>query len=145
MMILYIGGIMIFNSFGESKETKFWKWFLDNESLLFNFEEDQENVFKKLNKELSRLNEDLTFEFGPKEENGTREFVISAGGVKKSFPSVERLYSAAPQLRLFKIIKFRPRRDVEGKMEFGGITVSSEDVTYQLFIDEDKIDIAVFQ
>jgi hypothetical protein len=57
----------------------FWKWFVDNEDELFNFERDQDVVFDALSDALHLVSEQLTFEFGPKED-GRREFVISADG-----------------------------------------------------------------
>lgn len=65
--------------------------------MLFHFETDQEKTFDKLSAELKKANPDLTFEFGPV-ENGKREFVISAAGIKTAFPYVESLFNSAPKL-----------------------------------------------
>ena len=58
-------------------EEAFWKWFQRNENSLFDFEKDRERTFDLLGAEMHKLNPNLTFEFGPKED-GRREFVISA-------------------------------------------------------------------
>ena len=79
-------------------EAAFWKWFASNEARLFSFERDQEAIFDELGAEMHRVNSDLTFEFGPV-QNGKREFVISAGGIKSAFPAVKALYRSAPELK----------------------------------------------
>jgi hypothetical protein len=90
---------------------KFWNWFVEHEQDLFNFEKDKERIFDELADELQKVDGDLTFEFGPKE--ATREFVISAGGIKRAFPAVTALTAAAPRLKNWKITAFRPRRDID--------------------------------
>ena len=75
--------------FGTKKGTpqdEFWKWFAKHEAELYDFEVDRKKVFDQLAVELSKINSDLTFEFGPK--NPKRDFVISAGGIKSAFPAV---------------------------------------------------------
>jgi hypothetical protein len=82
--------------FGRKPTPKqFWAWFVSNEAMLYDFEKDMERIFKKLAAELNRVDPNLTFEFGPKKTDG-REFVVSAGGIKSSFPAVVSLVSAAP-------------------------------------------------
>lgn len=78
-------------------EDNFWKWFQQNEALLFDFERDREHIFDLLSSEIRRVHPSLTFEFGPKEGN-RREFVISADGIRDAFPKVESLFSSAPPL-----------------------------------------------
>ena len=110
-----------------SPESDFWVWFRQNEDEIFNFERNQEAVFDKLAARMQRVNSSLTFEFGPKQA-GKREFVISADGVKDAFPIVEKLYSAAPQLSKWKVIKFRPRRDAFD-INYQGVSVQAASVT----------------
>src|SRR4030042_1535591 len=94
----------------KTSEEDFWKWFKENEDILFNFERDQDRTFSKLRAAMSKVHPELTFEFGP-DENGTREFIISGGGIKDAIVSVESLYATAPKLARWKFIKFRPRRE----------------------------------
>src|SRR5882724_4779444 len=75
-----------------SAEADFWQWFQRNEADLFDFERDQEAIFDRLAAEMHKVHPSLTFEFGSK-ENGRREFVISADGIKDAFPKVESLYA----------------------------------------------------
>ena len=138
---------MAFTLFGTSahagSEETFWKWFAANEARLFSFEKNQEAIFDELGKQMSRVNSDLTFEFGPVTD-GKREFVISAGGIKKSFPAVEALYSKAPSLSRWAWVKFRPRRLPLNDLEYGGKKVRTDDVRYLLAKDGDKVGIVLF-
>ncbi len=119
-----------------SAVTQVWNWFEQHEDDLFHFERDQEQTFDRLAAALGEVDPDLTFEFGPK-QNGVREFVISAGGLKRSFPAVARLYDARPKLDRFHVIAFRPRRPVVNNIEFGDLTISANDVYYRLCRDDD--------
>jgi hypothetical protein len=124
-----------------SPESDFWTWFQQNEDEIFNFEKDQEVVFDKLAARMQKVNPSLTFEFGSKED-GKREFVISADGNKKAFPSVEKLYTAAPQLKKWKVIKFRQRRE-PFDMNYGGISVRAATVTVSITRDGSKAALTV--
>ena len=124
------------------KEEVFWTWFVKNSSRLFHFENEQEALFNELVVQLSKVNQDLTFEFGPI-KNGKREFVISAGGIKSSFPAVEKLYSLKPDLKEWEFIKFRPRRDALHTIQFQEKKVHPEEIRFLLFKDDDKNKIGI--
>lgn len=123
-------------------EEKFWKWFRSNESSLFDFEKDQERVFDRIGAEMHKISPYLTFEFGPK-ENGKREFVISADGIREAFPEVERLYSAAPSLPRWKFIKYRPRR-TPLDITYSGVTVRAASVVVEAKAAGQLADLTVF-
>ena len=99
----------IINKFFPQKEEGFWQWFVANEDRIFTFESNRETIFDEIADRLHRINPNLTFEFGPIED-GKREFVISAGGIKSAFSAVEELYANAPKLEKWIFIKFRQRR-----------------------------------
>lgn len=115
---------------------KFWRWFVEHEQDLLNFEKDRERVFDELANELQKVDCDLTFEFGPKEAK--REFVVSAGGVKRAFPAVTALTAAAPRLENWEITAFRQRRGALETIEFGDKRVDPKDVRFAL-LDNGKI------
>lgn len=123
-------------------EADFWKWFQRNDAVLFDFERDQEKIFDRLANEMHKVHPSLTFEFGPI-QNGQREFVISADGIRDAFPKVEALYAAAPKLARWKIIKFRPRRE-PFDIGYGGISVKADSVVAQVIPDGQKAGIIVF-
>ena len=130
----------------DTKEAVFWKWFEKNQEELFGFEKDREAIFDRLGNALHKVHGDLTFEFGPVQKDGTREFVISAAGIKATFPSVEALYAAAPKFPKWTILKYRQRRFPINDIEYAGHKVKSADVHYAIFKDEDpkKVGIMIF-
>jgi hypothetical protein len=101
---------------------------------LFAFDPDQEGererIFDQLASELQKIDPDLTFEFGPNEPR--REFVISAGGIKRAFPAVASLADAAPPLDRWQVTAFRPRRTVSNVVEFREKRVDPRDVQFSL-------------
>lgn len=126
----------------KSPEADFWAWFTKNEDRLFHFERDQERTFDALNAAMHKVHPDLTFEFGPI-ENGKREFVISADGLKAGFPAVESLCSAAPTLEKWVLIKFRPRRDPM-ELQIGELKIKPTDVEVAVEADGSKAGFTVF-
>ena len=148
MRILILNLVMVFligcsgGYTQSSKEDAFWRWFQTNEKRLFDLETDRERIFDDLAAQLHRVNAGLTFEFGPK-ENGIREFVISADGIKDVFPSVVALADAAPKLPRWQIVKFRPRRSF-GPMSLNGLTISTDQVDFTIEPDGEKIGITLF-
>ena len=125
-----------------SPETDFWKWFQTNEASLYDFERDPEVTFDQLTAEMHKVDSSLTFEFGPK-QNGQREFVISADGIRAAFPKVESLASSAPELPRWKVIKFRPRRE-PADIQYNGITVKANSVSVDIYPDSEKADLRIF-
>jgi|SRR5262245_39161438 len=123
-------------------EQKFWNWFQKNETTILAFEKNLESVFGALRQQMKTIHESLTFAFGPVKD-GKREFVISADGDKKAFPSVEKLHTAAPKLDRWIFIKFRPRREPMD-VEYKGVTVKAEDVFCTVEPDRGKAGITVF-
>ncbi len=73
------------------------------------------------------------------------EFVISAGGIKAAFPSVEALHAAAPKLPKWTILKFRQRRFPINDIEFANKKVKSSDVHYTIFKDDDPKKVGINQ
>jgi hypothetical protein len=114
----------------------FWDWFIRNQEALHDFEAGREQIFDSLAVELQKVDPHLTFEFGPKETK--REFVISAGGIKGSFPAVASLVNAAPTLPRWQVTAFRPRRTPFNAIEFRGKQARPENVQFSL-LDNGKI------
>ncbi|HVY06526.1 MAG TPA: hypothetical protein VHB46_11170 [Burkholderiales bacterium] len=125
-------------------EAEFWNWFQQNEERLFAGGAGSEETITQLGAELRKVNEAVTFEFGPIFKDGKKEFVITADGNKTAFPAVEALYASAPELPRWIWVKFRPRRAVISDMGFGDRFVKSGDVNYLMFTDADKVGIMLF-
>jgi len=120
----------------------FWKWFQGNEGALFDFEKDRDRTFDRLSAEMHKVDPSLTFEFGPK-QNGHREFVISADGIRSAFPAVEALFAAAPKLPRWTFIKFRPRRPPYD-ITYGGVSVHAAAVLARAELHGATADITLF-
>ena len=123
-------------------EQDFWRWFQQNDALLFDFERNQEATFDALATALHKVDPQLTFEFGPK-QNGRREFVISADGMRAAFPKVEALAGAAPLMPKWIVVKFRPRRE-PFDLRYKGLDVAVDTVTVALRPQGAKVGITVF-
>jgi hypothetical protein len=124
-----------------SPEEQFWVWFAAHEAELFDFEANREKVFDRVQEALNRIDDDLTFEFGPKndgEGGAMREFVVSADGIKRAFPAVISLCKVAPRMKKWTVTAFRPRRWPLNEIEYGGKQISSEDVQVTL-LDNGRI------
>jgi len=78
------------------KEKEFWNWFVANSEDYYDFKKDQERLFNILLNKLSEVNPDLSFQFSIDLKDGKREFIISANGIRESFPSVFKLIEKAP-------------------------------------------------
>jgi hypothetical protein len=122
-------------------EADFWQWFRRHQALLFDFEKDQERMFNELAAQMHKVHPDLTFEFGPKQQ-GKREFVISADGLRGAIPAVERLAAAAPALNQWTIVKFRPRRP-PFDIGYGDVQVKADTVLAQLAPNGQRIDVTL--
>jgi hypothetical protein len=126
-------------------QTKFWNWFIQHEAMLFDFDPRQEaareRIFDEFAKELQKVDPDLAFEFGPNEP--TRELVISAGGIRRAFPSVVSLVGVAPVLGRWKVIAFRPRR-LPNVVEFHGKRIDPRDVQFSLLDNGETAGIYLF-
>jgi len=121
----------------------FWKWFIAHDRMLYDFEKDQERVFDKLASKMRQIDPHLTFEFGPKTDAG-REFVISADGIKASFPAVTTLVSAAPRLTRWQVTAFRPRRSPINLIELKGIKADPRDIQFSLIDNGRNIGVYLF-
>jgi len=118
-------------------QEEFWSWFIQHESEMLDFEADRDRIFDQLATALRRVDPDLVFEFGPK--NTKREFVISAGGIRRAFPTVVSLVNSAPvSLDRWQVTAFRPRRWPPNMVEFRGKRVHPKDVQFSL-LDNGKI------
>lgn len=127
----------------KSTPHRFWKWFRGHETELFELEKDRERIFNSLSAQLKKINRDLVFEFGPVKD-GKREFVISAGGIKNAFHSVTELVGSAPNMELWKITAFRPRRYPLNILHYKGKVLDPENIQFALIDDGEKIGIYLF-
>jgi hypothetical protein len=127
----------------ETSEQRFWRWFEKNSAKLMNFESDREAIFDELADQMHQVHPDLTFEFGPV-ENGKREFVVSADGIRDAFPAVKSLVDAAPPLKEWVIIPFRPPKGTEFTVQIGDYSLGAEDLWFSYEPDGDRIGLILY-
>jgi hypothetical protein len=117
-----------------NSQQAFWGWFVRRESDLYHFDPNhtaqKEKLFDQLATELQKVDAGLAFEFGPKQAQ--REFVISAGGIKRAFPAVVALAQTAPPIARWKVTAFRQRRWPLNVIDFQGKRVDPKDVQFTL-------------
>jgi len=118
----------------------FWSWFAKNQEKFYNLSnENQEKLFDELSLQLNKIGNDVTFEFSPILENKTRELVISADGIKSSFPIVQEIIKKAPSLPNWKFIAFRQRHSELLTVQFGSAKISKNDIYFKFAKDNVKI------
>jgi len=127
----------------EDSAREFWRWFEQNQDMVFHFERDQEAIFDRLQERLVALHPALAFEFSPIID-GRREFIISAGGYREGFPAVEALVATAPALPRWIVIGFRPRRHPIMPVTLGGKTVSPDSVEATLLSNGQMLGVRLF-
>jgi hypothetical protein len=128
-------------------EDAFWTWFQQHEAAYYALDPtnvpQREALFDALSIELTRVNPELSFEFGPVID-GRRDFVVSAGGAQEAFPAVRGLVSHAPTLSRWRVVAFRPRRYPVSTIQFQDVSLDPKDVLVQLSRDGDKVGLTVF-
>lgn len=92
----------------ETGEQIFWEWFQRNESRIYQFENNKEQILNEISEQLSKYKEGVVFEIS-QEQNGKRVFILSADGLKELFPAVQALKDSAPRLEKWSIVALRPR------------------------------------
>lgn len=125
--------------FKKNMQKAFWNWFNKNSDALFQFESNQDFLFRNLKTELNKIHPDLVFEFSPILENGKREFVISADGITSVFPTVKDLVENAPNLDKWHIVAFRQPRKGITQITYDSLIVNFEDVFFRFGKDNGKI------
>ncbi|PWJ32691.1 hypothetical protein [Sediminitomix flava] len=129
--------LIVFFSFlnKKSKEQVFWEWFKENNASFYSGVDNQferEKLFDELQFQLKKVNSDLAFEFSPIHENGIREFIVSAEGVKEIFPIVEQLIDKAPELENWKFNAFRQRIPGDNfSIEVGSVKINYSDIYFR--------------
>jgi hypothetical protein len=123
-------------------EEVFWQWFETNEARLFDFEEEQRTLFAELTPRIRAVHQNLAFAFGSKRD-GRREFVVSAEGIREAFPAVSLLVKAAPPLRRWSIVAFRPRVG-PATINFQGHELAPEETFFIATMQNGRADLTLF-
>jgi hypothetical protein len=127
----------------QPQQEAFWRWFKENEDRIYDFEQNQEAIFNEIAEHLSLVDPDLTFEVGGIVDN-TRQFIISANGIKAVFPSVISLVDQAPTLTKWKVIKFRQRETDFNSIELEGAEVAMQEVFFSIEPNGELANLTIF-
>lgn len=135
--------------FGRNRENPydaFWKWFQASSDELHAVPfapYSPDDIRWELDRQLSRIHKDLTFEFGP-DIDGVREFILSAEGTKDAFPSVQILAGSAPDLPGWKVIAFRPAAGWDLTFSLLGMRMSADDLWFESDVYDGKADVVIY-
>lgn len=122
---------------------EFWNWFLKNEHLFYfgmDNEKERETLFKKVSSRLKDFNETIVYEFSPIRKDNTKEFCISADGMKAAFNDVKGIIKFAPKHDHWEFTAFRQRIVSESlEINMGDIKISYDDIFFRYAEDEDEL------
>jgi hypothetical protein len=151
---------MFGSSASGTPEERFWSWFAENSSRIgpaidAGMEamiDDQASpearslnrLFDEIHSQMKLVDKGLVFTFGPVEE-GRREFIVSADGVKSVFPAVQRLVAAAPAFPDWKIIAFRPAGATDYTVEMPGCRLGGDDIWIHARHGERLVDVTLYE
>lgn len=116
----------------ENPEGVFWKWFVENEDMIYNLDETNRQQIHEVYLQLIKIDENITFFVDARGASEKRLFVLSANGCTEYFPVIERLYAQKPELSRVEIVKFVPRRPTLAPMTVNGIKIAPEDIGFLL-------------
>lgn len=118
------------------KIDEFWNWFKKNQDDYFNLDpsnmDELNRLFDILQQQLSVIHEKLVFEFSAALNNGKREFILSADGIRNAFPDLLYLYKRSPNFDNFIIIPFKQGFVGDPQIEFNnGFTLSWDKIMFK--------------
>jgi len=127
----------------KSKEESFWEWFLKNEPALYYGTDDElerERIFDGLSDKIKSIDDNLVYAFSPVKEGEVKEFVISADGLKESFPQVIKLIDAAPTHPNWNFLAFRqPNTGDDLILSMGDLEIGYNDIYYRYAEQESNL------
>jgi hypothetical protein len=124
-----------------SPEETFWKWFAAHADAVGKIKRADEPVADQLAKALHQVDDKLTFELGIGMK--PHELIISADGILQVFPAVQKLVAAAPKVPGWKIIAFRPRKQMS-EVELGdGTKLRAADMLVETHDAGGKLDVVI--
>jgi hypothetical protein len=115
------------------KAIKFWDWFVKNQNKYFflnQVEPDvKENLLTEFTIQLHKFCKNLFFQIGGHPDK-TQDLIITAAGNVKYFDKVEELINAAPKLKDWRFIAFKPPMEFGFKSTYNNITSDSTDLWF---------------
>ena len=118
-----------------------WRWFECNEERIFNIELDEHNLVSKrhmdrileIEQACGKVDSDVGLEIAANDSgDGRRTLVITAGGIERAVPFVQRMFELAPVMTRWRIVKFRQRELVCSKVALHGNVINPDDLLFCL-------------
>jgi hypothetical protein len=108
---------------------KFWDWFSQHEHKYYKIEhlgeEQKEILLDELIAQLHAYCDKLFFEL-----SGEGELIITAGGDKTLFSTVDELVNNAPVFERWKVIALKPPVGEHFQIDYNGIAFNSEEIFF---------------
>lgn len=142
MKYLSLIGLVVFNMAQASQYSNFWAWFQANEADFPTTTEFDAEYGDALSDQLNDIEPGLVYEIAIP-ENGQKEFVISADGIKELIPAVRGLVNSAPSLKGWEIIAFRPRMD-GFTLDFGEHQFDSKELWCWSRVEDGNFDLIIY-
>jgi hypothetical protein len=126
----------------------FWKWFEENNTKYLFLNDVEEDVKKQLLEDLltklQNFSDKLFYEIGHHPDNAEQELVITANGDLNYFDKVEELVNAAPEIKDWKIIAFKPAIGFEFSIDYNGLNFDPAKTWFQpLELEERPLDLGL--
>lgn len=119
----------------------FWNWFMQNSS---SFNEKQPSWRKELSQHLKQIHPDLTFLIGRLQNHSKKDFIVSASGIKEAFPFVLDVVNAAPDIKEWKVIAFKPKMGIKNIVKYDGLEVDPKYLFFDYRLSEGLVNITLF-
>lgn len=126
---------------------EFWEWFQKHEPEIFDFENNQETIFKSLSKKLYSVHPSLGFAFHEEIQEGKREIILSPNGDKLAIPFLNILHDLMPALDRWQVTLYKPRIQISDSLkpvEMKNTVFDPGRVTFVLFAKDALIYIIFF-
>ena len=135
--------VMFFTLFNQNRDQNFWKCFSKNETAIFGIVSAKEPIADDLTSQLRKVDQNLVWSIGGSSKDSKRDFVISAGGIKSSFPAVTSLYNSVPKdLTHWNFVAFSPKTDTN-EIQFADKSRKVSDFYFKAEKSGDKYDLDV--
>jgi hypothetical protein len=138
--------LLKFKNIFHSPEQKFWDWFSDNSEKYYSSSRSDGDLLAELSDKLKKIDKNFCFEMSSPGKDGKRQLVISADGIKSSFPKLVDFVALAPDLEQWEIYAFRQRSKNPDDMqiEVRNIKLNFSDIYFNYELAGDKLDLFVY-
>jgi hypothetical protein len=121
----------------KNKEAEFWSWVVAHIDQITKIESGHDPIYQLANEQLKKYHRELILEVC-----GDR-LIITADGMKRYFPDVEKLVAAAPESDDFEVVAFRQAQGFSA-INYNGVDISPDDIYFDYEVVKGKLDINIY-